>query len=160
MFKNFVLFSLLAASVACKRSSTPPAPAATTAPAAASTGTTPSGAPAVKPVPAQLPDVVAKVNGEAITRAEFENAVRNLEGRAGASVPAERRDEVFRQVLDQLVSFHLLTQETRARALTVPDAQVEAQVGELKKQFPTDTEFINALKARGVPGPRSPNVAS
>lgn len=150
MIKTLFLLCLLIASIACQKTSTPPAPAAGTPPAGAANQTAPGAAGSVKPVPAQLPDVLAKINDESITRSEFENAVRNLEGRAGAPVPPERRDEVFRQVLDQLVAFHLLTQESRARKLTVPDAQIDAQLAQLRQQFPTETEFAAALKGRGM----------
>ena len=43
---------------------------------------------AAKPVPAQLPDVVARVNGEDISRSDFERALQNMEARAGGPVPA------------------------------------------------------------------------
>lgn len=150
MLKKTAVLFVLACSVACQKTPTPPATTAGTTPAGAVDATAPGSPGAAKPVPAQLPDVLANVNGESITRAEFENAVRNLEGRAGAPVPAERRDEVFRQVLDQLVGFHLLTQEGRARKLTVPEEQIEAQVAQLRQQFPTEAEFTAALKGRGM----------
>src|SRR3712207_638754 len=79
---------------------------AAAAPGQAPAGQTAAGQPPaaqtenVKPVPAQLPEVVARVNGEAITKGEFERAVQNLEGRAGGPVPADQRDRIYRGVLD------------------------------------------------------------
>src|SRR4029077_1229518 len=102
----------------------------------------PNGAPnAVKPMPAQLPDVLARVNGEAVERWEFDNAVKRIESRAGGPVPPDRRDEILRGILDQLVSYHLLAQESRARKLAVADQDVEARVAEIRKNFPDDTTF-------------------
>ena len=66
------------------------------------------GAPPAKPVPAQIPDVVARVNGEDISKTEFDRAVSALEARNGGPVPAEQRDQIFRSVLDQIVSYRLL----------------------------------------------------
>ena len=72
-----------------------------------------SAAPAVKPVPAQIPDVVARVNGEDVKKAEFEMAIKSIEDRARSAVPAEQRDQVYRQVLDRLIGFHLLVRRRR-----------------------------------------------
>src|SRR5688572_17375088 len=96
---------------ACSRS-TPAASAAASATTGDATPVTQS-APAAqpdtqKPVPAQLPDVVARVNGETIGKADFEAAIRELEGRAGGPVPADQRDRIFRGVLDQMIGYRLL----------------------------------------------------
>ena len=97
-------------------------PPATGTPGAQAPG--PAAQPAPKPVPAQLPEVLARVNGEAINRAEFEKALKTVEGRAGRQVPPEQRDQVYRNLLDQLVTFHVLQQEVKARNVTVTDQEV------------------------------------
>jgi peptidyl-prolyl cis-trans isomerase C len=102
----------------------------------------------VKPVPAQLPDVVARVNGEAISRADLEMAVSEIEARAGQPMPADQRDRVLRAVLDQLVGYKLLVQETAARKTTVPDAALEARMGQIRAQFPSDEVFQQQLQQR------------
>jgi peptidyl-prolyl cis-trans isomerase C len=109
-----------------------------------------SAAPAeiVKPVPAQLPDVIARVNGENVTRQELQEYVQSMEARAGGPVPAEQRDQVYRRVLDQIVGYKLLTQEAKARKVAVPDADVEARVAEIKKQFPSEDVFMQMLIER------------
>jgi peptidyl-prolyl cis-trans isomerase C len=104
----------------------------------------------VKPVPAQLPDVVAQVNGETVKKTELEMAVKSLEDRARSAVPPEQRDTVYRQVLDRIIGFHLLVQEARARKVVAPPWEVDGQIDQLKKQFPNDEQFQQMLKARGV----------
>jgi peptidyl-prolyl cis-trans isomerase C len=99
-------------------------------------------------VPAQLPDVLARVNGEAISRAEFERAVQALEARAGGPVPPEQRDEVLRGVLDQIVGYKLLLQESKARSVVVADAEVESRLGQIRSQFPTEAAFTQMLAER------------
>ena len=47
-----------------------------------------------KPMPAELPDVVARVNGQDVKKEDFEMLVRNLE--MGGPIPAERREDVFK----------------------------------------------------------------
>jgi parvulin-like peptidyl-prolyl isomerase len=152
-----IFFVLMLA--ACSRSTaadakTQAAPApAPAAPAAAAQSTPPPAAaelppPVVKPVPAQLPEVVARVNGEAINAAELQNAVKGLEGRAGGPVPADQRDRVFRGVLDDMIGYKLLVQEAKARKVAVPDADVEAQVAQIRSQFPDQQQFEQALAAQ------------
>lgn len=99
----------------------------------------------VKAVPEKLPDVIAKVNGETVTRTELEDYVRNLEGQAGSPIPADQRDRIYRGVIDQLVGYKLLVQEARARKVTVADADVDARVAEVKKQFPSEDLFMQTL---------------
>jgi peptidyl-prolyl cis-trans isomerase C len=101
-------------------------------------------------MPAQLPAVLARVNGEAIEKWEFDNAVKRVEARAGGPVPQEKRDQVLRSVLDQLVAYHLLAQESRARKLEVSEADVEAQMGQARQSFPTEDAFTRGLAAQGI----------
>jgi peptidyl-prolyl cis-trans isomerase C len=138
------------------QATTPPAIPATGASAPATNGSAaPAAAPAatpaappVKAVPAQLPAVVARVNGEDIKSADLESAVKELEGRAGGPVPADQRDRVYRGVLDDMISYKLLQQEAKARKIVVPDADVEAQVAQIRGQFQNQQQFEQALAAQ------------
>jgi peptidyl-prolyl cis-trans isomerase C len=116
-------------------------PAAQSAPAA-------PAAEVVKPVAAQLPDVVARVNGEAINRSDLEEAVTEIEARAGQTMPANQRDRVLRAVLDQLIGYRLLAQESVARKTAVPDAELEARMGQIRSQFPSEEVFKEQLDQR------------
>jgi peptidyl-prolyl cis-trans isomerase C len=163
--KNLLaVLCVVSLAIACKKA-TPAPPAAGAAPGAAAppaasgqplpgqpaTGQPLPGQPAaVKPMPAQIPAVVARVNGEAIERWEFDNAVKRVEARAGAPVPPDKRDEVLRNVLDQLIAYHLLAQESRARKMDVPDSEVEARVAEIRKSFPDEKAFQQGIAAQGL----------
>ena len=143
------VLSLIVVLILAACSKTPAqANAANTPAAAQGAAAVPAQPEAVKPMPAQLPDVLARVNGENVTRKEFEEFVQNLEGRAGGPVPADQRDRVYRSVLDQLVGYKLLLQESKARKVTVPDAEVEARIGEIRKQFPSEDVFMQMLIQR------------
>jgi peptidyl-prolyl cis-trans isomerase C len=130
------------------------APASPAAAAQAPAGQAPAGqaaapAPALpKPMPAQLPDVLARVNGETISKTEFERALQSIEQRAGGPVPADRRDEIYRGLLDQLVGLKLLSQEAATRKVAVPDAEVDARIDAIKKQFPSEEVFKQQLTAQ------------
>ena len=153
-----VLFLVALAAGACsKEADKAPAQAAPAGAAAAATpagATPPAGAPpqtpAVKPVPAQLPEIVARVNGQDVKKAELDMAIKSLEDRARSPVPAEQRDAVYRQVLDRIVGFHLLVQEAKARNVIAPPWEVDSQVEQIKKQFPSEDAFTQMLQSRGV----------
>jgi peptidyl-prolyl cis-trans isomerase C len=163
--------AVLLASVGCKgtpaQSQTPAAAAgkagSATAQPASQTGATPAqpgapgapGAPGgppapppVKPVPATLPEVLAKIGAESISKTEFETAVKKIEARAGQPVPVEQRDQIYRRILDQLIDVRLLEAEAKARAITVPDAEVDVRIGQIKQQFKTEEQFTKELAGR------------
>jgi peptidyl-prolyl cis-trans isomerase C len=151
--RTLTLFALIAL---CACSKTPggatTANAATPAAAPQSGAAPPAGAllgqePA-KPVPAQLPDVLARVNGEAVNKAEFDRAVSALEARNGGPVPAQQRDRIFRDVLDQIVSYKLLTQESKARQIAASDMEVDERMKEIQAQFPSEDAFKQMLTSR------------
>ena len=149
---------VLCAAAACGKKEAAKPPAAPVAPSAAAVpaaAIAPGGAAiapgsAAKPVPAQLPDVVARVNGEDVTRAELDMAVRTLEQRAQGPLPPDQRDAVYRQVLDRIIGFHLLAQEARSRKVVAAPWDVDKQLGDIKKQFPNEAAFNQMLQARGM----------
>ncbi|MBE3072931.1 MAG: peptidylprolyl isomerase [Acidobacteria bacterium] len=157
---RWTVVPLLLLSLACRRAPAQPgtaaaapgvqsAPAAQGAPPAQAVPAAQAATP-VKPVPATLPDVLARVNGEAVPKADFEQAVRSLEARAGQGVPFEKRNEVYRQVLDQLIGYRLLVQETKTRKLTVTDAEVDTQIAQIRQRFPDEAAFTKALGEQNV----------
>ena len=152
MLKVLPLIALLAVS-ACSKNDTAAASAQTGQSAqAAKPGApaTPEAEAPAKPVPADLPDVVARVNGETINKSEFEKAIKNVEGRAGGPVPADQRDRVYRGVLDQLIAYRLLQQETKSRQIDVPETEVEARIAQIKQQFPSEDEFKKTLAQQNL----------
>ena len=126
-----------------------------TPPAVAGQGSgTPPGAPAPppppKPVPAVLPAVVARVNGEDIKKEDFEKMIKTVESNARQPIPPDRRDEILRNLLDQLVVYTLLNQEAKARNLTATDAEIDVKLQQVRQQFPTQEAFEKALKERNI----------
>lgn len=127
------------------------------APAAAQSATPASGEAAaqppatpVKPVPQELPAVLATVDDEKIEKWELEGALKGLEARAGSAIPAERRDEVVRGLLDQIISYHVLAREAKERKLAASDAEVEDRLKQIKGGFPNEQAFQQALTAQGI----------
>jgi peptidyl-prolyl cis-trans isomerase C len=94
--------------------------------------------------------VLARVNGEPVKKEDFDRMVKTLEARAGQPIPAERRDEILRGALDQLITYTLLSQESRSRGVKVEAAEIDAKMAQLRGQFPTQEAFEKALKDRGL----------
>lgn len=114
------------------------------APASLSGGQTPPAA----PLPAELPATIARVNGDDITRTELESAVRTAEVQSGGPLPPSERDRVVRGLLDRLIGYKLLLQESQTRKLTVTDSEVDARLSEVRKQFPSEDGFKKMLAGR------------
>jgi peptidyl-prolyl cis-trans isomerase C len=137
-------------------------PASSTAPAAtsgqAAAPATPPGTPAarpepIKPMPAQLPEVLARVNGEPVTKFDFDRLIKNMEVSANQPVsmlPEDRRNEVLRNALNQLVTYTVLLQEARARKISVSDAEIDQNIKQMRSQFPTEEAFKKALDSRNM----------
>lgn len=145
---------LVTLAAACKQSQTAPESAA--APAASPGAAAPLAAPPAQPfpqalpLPAQLPAVIATVNSEPVERWELEAAIKAVEGRVGSPIPPDRRNEIVRGLIDQLVAFHVLAQEAHARKLDPTDAELAERLGQYKGGFDNDGAFQQALAAQGM----------
>lgn len=106
--------------------------------------------PPLPEVPDPLPEVVARVNGQGISSAELERAVREVEAQAGRPVPAENRSAIYRSVLDQLVGYHLLAQESESRGITIAEVEVQERVDKVRQQYPTQEAFEQALAEQSM----------
>jgi len=143
-FASLIALGLIASLASCKKAT--PASNSMASPTAGQ----PVATAPIKPMPPQIPAVLARVNGEVIEKWEFDSAVKRIEARAGAPVPADKRDEVLRGVLDRLVAFHLLEQESRNRKIEVTDAEVDARIGDIRRSFPNEQAFAESMSAQGL----------
>ena len=139
-----LILSLTVLVAACSKSPAKDA-ATTTQPAPGAPAVQPGTPEPIKPLPATLPDVIARVNGEKVTRKELEDYAHNLEAQARGPIPAEQRDRIYRDIIERLVGYKLLEQEATARKVTVSDADVTARIDAVKKQFPSEDMFMQTL---------------
>ncbi|MEO6214353.1 MAG: peptidylprolyl isomerase [Vicinamibacterales bacterium] len=144
------VLALVATVTACRKPSGEDKKPGTTAPATQGQPTPPPVAEPVKPLPEQLPEVLARVNGEDVKRSDFDKLIAQMEMSAGQPVPKERRDQVYRSALDQLVTYTLLGQEIKARGITADEKLVEEEMKQVRGQFKTEQEFEKALTGRGL----------
>lgn len=80
-------------------------------------------------------EAVAVVNGEKITQDEFVEAAA-----AGGGA----------QVLDQMIVEKLIQQKAKEKNVTVSDKEYETELATLKKQFPSEEMFDQALAQQGL----------
>ncbi|MCY7402094.1 MAG: SurA N-terminal domain-containing protein [Nocardioides sp.] len=104
-----------------------------------------------------VPEVVAEVNGEEVTRDEFAliyEAQLEQATAAAAEQGGEQPDEeaLKEQTANNLVDTELLAQEAEARGIEVSDEDVDAELTSLAEsnQMASAQEFIDAVVAQGT----------
>jgi len=136
-------------------SSTPAAPAAATPQSAVTDPVSAADAKPATDAPAaemtlDLKDPVAVVNDEPISKAQLEEAFKAAVEASGVKaddLTDEQKLNGFRQILDELIMDKLVAKA--AAGETVSDAEVDAEIAKLKKQFPTQEAFDAQLKEAG-----------
>lgn len=151
MNRSTILLVLIFAVVGGASCRKPPSAEKSTTPPPAGSPAQPAQAPAAvpevpKPVPVQLPDVLARVNGEAVTKTDFDRLIRNVEIGNGP-IPPERRDQVLRNLLDQLITYTVMMQEAKAKNVTVTDTEIDDRIKQMRGGA-SDADFQKALEAR------------
>lgn len=153
---------LASLTLGCRKDEGAEAGAADAAPTPAATASAvagempPDGAPGATPGPPfdpqALPAVVARVNGQEITREDVVERVAAMRSQmAQAGAPEAPADEAFfREMIDQLVGAHLLYGEAQRQGLVPSAAEVASKVAELKARFPSEEVFRQQLAAQGV----------
>ncbi|GAB4075090.1 SurA N-terminal domain-containing protein [Barrientosiimonas marina] len=111
-----------------------------------------------KPNLDDVPDVVAKVNGEKIKKDEFSKTYKGqfqqMAMRAKISGKDLDQDKMKKQTAEGMVGNKLLTQEADNRDYNVSDEEVDDTLKELSKQqrkdFESTDDFVKALEDQGM----------
>ncbi|RYB90239.1 hypothetical protein EUA06_12710 [Nocardioides glacieisoli] len=103
-----------------------------------------------------IPDVVAEVNGEEVTKDEFvplfEAAFQQATAEAQTSGQAPDEEQIKQQTAEDLVSTELLTQEAESRGLEVGDDEIDAELEEIaqQSQLASAEELLAAIAENGM----------
>ncbi len=103
-----------------------------------------------------IPDVVAEVNGEEVTKDEFvpiyESQFAQAAAQAQSTGQAPDEDALKQQTVDNLVDTELLAQEADARGIEVSDDDIDAELTDLaeQNQLGSAEELLAAVEAQGV----------
>ncbi|MBU3665649.1 MAG: hypothetical protein FGM15_07215 [Chthoniobacterales bacterium] len=98
-----------------------------------------------------LPDPVAVVEGEKISRADLQDAFNNALASSGmnaADLTAEQKMAGYREILDQLIIDKLVSR--KASSVEIKDADLEAEIKKIKGQFPSEDVFKSEMTKAGV----------
>jgi peptidyl-prolyl cis-trans isomerase SurA len=103
-----------------------------------------------------IPDVVAEVNGEEVTKDEFvpvyESQFQQAAMQSQMSGQAPDEEALKKQTVDNLVDTELLTQEAESRGIEVSDEDVDAELTDLAKQnqMGSAEELLQAVAKNGL----------
>ncbi|GAA1443248.1 SurA N-terminal domain-containing protein [Mycobacterium cookii] len=105
---------------------------------------------------AGIPDVVAEVNGEEVTKDEFvpiyEAQLEQATAQSQTTGEAPDEEALKRATLDDLVDTELLAQEAEARGIEVTDEDVDAELASLAEQngMESGEELLAAIAQQGM----------
>jgi len=104
------------------------------------------------PVSGNPEEAVAKVNGKTITRQQFDEAMANdlrMLAQRGMQLTPEQRLGYERQLLGKLVDQELLVQAASKTPVADADKKVDAQIAQIKGNFPDPKMFDEQIKNAG-----------
>ncbi|MFH1672716.1 MAG: peptidylprolyl isomerase [Pseudomonadota bacterium] len=93
-------------------------------------------------------DAVAVVNGSVISRSEFDAEIGRVQQRfssMGQPLSSTRLSEIKNEILENLIGRELLYQASQENGIKVDETAINEQLIELKKRFPSEVEFKEAL---------------
>ncbi len=94
--------------------------------------------------PIQIPDVVANVNGENITRQQLEGRMaqsRAMDPERFDAMSLEQKKNAIVRTIDNMVVRELINQEAVKRNIVVTDEEINLNLESLKRQFPSEEAF-------------------
>lgn len=99
-----------------------------------------------------IPEVVAEVNGEEITKERFVAAYEGQLQQSQASGQTPDVEAVREQTANALVDAELLRQEAESRDITVTPQEVQAELADLaeQNQVASVREFVDAVEEQGL----------
>lgn len=92
---------------------------------------------------------VAVVNGTVISQAELDSAMARFEKQRNAAEKSnnpEELKELKKRVLQAMIDRELLLQEARKAGIKVEDAELDAQISNMKKRFGSEMKFGQMLE--------------
>ncbi len=117
-----------------------------------------AGRPRVKVVRAparedKIPEVVAEVNGVKIKKKQFNRemqyAWRQMLSR-GVIPKKEQLAAMRKEVVNSLIDSELLYQDALKKGIKITEKQLDGEMAGIKKKFPNDKAFVDALSRAGM----------
>jgi len=98
-------------------------------------------------------NAVATVNGEKIKQPQydeyFNRLTLNLKNQGQNTESEEIKSQIKAQAIDSLISETLVIQKAVNAGIAVTDAEINEQINQVQKQFPSTEEYDKALETQG-----------
>lgn len=95
--------------------------------------------------------VIAVVNGEVVTESDLINyAFRLTSGMDREKLDQESKDKILKRALQNLIEDKLILSYGKRLKLDVNKSEIERRISQLKKDFDSEVEFLNALEQDGL----------
>src|ERR1700681_2831055 len=99
----------------------------------------------------KMPDVVAKVNGQAIKKDELVKGAQMMQmSLAQKGEQFSLTPQAYRQVLDKMIGITLLQQEAKAQGIAPSEQELDQTLAARKQRFPNEEVYQKALKQMGL----------
>jgi len=101
----------------------------------------------------EIPDIVAYVNNEDITKADLEISETQLAAGQGIEIMSlddETRKQLQNQALDILISSALIEQAAANLGITASEDDINSELKAIKDQFEDDAKYQEALSQQGM----------
>ncbi len=99
-------------------------------------------------------DAVAKVNGERITRAEYDGIVDVVKKQDMTFASLKEDDPQFlqykRMILDSMIEAVLVRQEAKKQGAKITDKEIDAKLAEIKAGYPDEKTFNETVQKSGM----------
>jgi len=120
------------------------------APGAAGASPSPASTDPARPLPSPVPEIVARVNGQAIRLQQILPLAKARLDRAHVADRARRKPEVLRAALAQYVERELLLQEALARGISADTAVVERAYDQMRREHPDEGKWADTLASQAL----------
>lgn len=106
-------------------------------------------------------NVVAKVNGESITRQQLDERVEGMKQyfkQQGMNLDLEEASPMLemlkRQTLEEMINQELVLQEAKKQGIAPKKQDIDQEIKSLKESFKSEAEFKQFLAANGISEPK------
>lgn len=99
---------------------------------------------------AELPDVVATVNGAEIAKADLQKIYSMLKAQARMSSREISSEEVMDMALTELINMQVLKQESERQKIVPSAEEVQKEMSNIKSNFPDEEAFKKAIAEKNL----------
>lgn len=98
--------------------------------------------------------IVAIVNSDIITQNDLNDFINFMRIQLSVDLKGERLESKIQSMkvdlMDRLIEDRLILQEAKRTGIKIDENRIKAKLGEIKKHYPSDIEFQNALRKQGL----------